>query len=78
MLTVSHIDAAMEELDALAPLLSAELGVEPTAASLSRQAQVYKEALMTTRVLAEKLRVVRMLCSSQYPAASRCSNCDDV
>jgi hypothetical protein len=76
MLTAPQVDAAMEELEALAPLLSAEVNVDsPT--PLPPQARAYKEALMTTRVLVEKLRVVRMFCSSRHTSLIRCTNCDD-
>jgi hypothetical protein len=73
MLTTPQIDAAMEELEALAPLLSAEVS-----AALPPDARAYKEALLTTRVLVEKLRVVRLFCSSQRTPHTRCPNCDDV
>jgi hypothetical protein len=77
VLTAPIIDSALEELEALAPLLSAEVPQSvsiPT--SLSPQARAYKEALMTTRVLAEKLRVLRTYCLT-YPTGRRpCSTCD--
>jgi hypothetical protein len=78
MLTTSQIDAAMEELETLAPLLSAEIGADAAQINLSPPARAYKEALMTTRVLAEKLRVVRIFCSSHREPYTRCINCDDV
>jgi hypothetical protein len=78
MLTTPQIDAAMEELEALAPLLSAEVSAaSPT--PLPPDARAYKEALLTTRVLVEKLRVVRLFCSSRRMLPhTRCPNCDDV
>jgi len=77
MLTTPQIDAAMEELEALAPLLSAEVSAA-LPAPLPPEARAYKEALLTTRVLVEKLRVVRLLCSSRRTPDTRCANCDDV
>lgn len=77
MLTEPIIDSAMEELEALAPLLSAEVhqaGAAPTL--LSPQVRAYKEALLTTRVLVEKLRVVRMFCLSHRAGRGPCTTCD--
>jgi hypothetical protein len=77
MLTEPIIDSAMEELEALAPLLSAEVRLAPSApTSLSPQARAYKEALLTTRVLVEKLRVVRMFCLSRRAERGPCPTCD--
>jgi len=50
--------------------------VSPTA--LPPDLRGYKEALLTTRVLVEKLRVVRAFCSSRRTPCTRCTNCDDV
>jgi hypothetical protein len=71
MLTTPQIDSAMEELQALAPLLSAETRDSP--APLPPRARAYKEALLTTRVLVEKLRVLRNYCGPHI----RCADCDD-
>jgi len=53
MLTAPQIDAAMDQLDALAPLLSAEISTVPVPAQtpLPPHTRAYKEALMTMRVL---------------------------
>jgi hypothetical protein len=77
MLTAPLIDSAMAELEALTPLLSAEVTdavVPPT--SLSPQVRAYKEALLTTRVLLEKLRVVRLFCASRRASVGPCPLCD--
>jgi hypothetical protein len=76
MLTTPQIDVVMEDLEALAPLLSVGASAD-SAAPLPSSARAYKEALLTTRVLVEKLRVVRNFCSACVPHA-RCDNCDDV
>jgi hypothetical protein len=76
MLTTPQIDSAMEGLQALAPLLSAETSDSP--APLPPRARAYKEALLTTRVLVEKLRVLRNYCSSNREPHIRCADCDDV
>ena len=75
MLTTPQIDAVMDDLEALAPLLSAEASAG-SPAPLRPSARAYKEALMTTRVLVEKLRIVRSFCSPRTPHRS-CTNCDD-
>jgi hypothetical protein len=77
MLTAPLIDSAMAELEALTPLLSAEVtqAVAPPT-SLSPQVRAYKEALLTTRVLLEKLRVVRLLCASRRAGQGPCPLCD--
>ena len=76
MLTAPQIDSAMEELEALAPLLSAETSGEP--GPLPPRARAVKEALMTTRVLVEKLRIVRNYCSSNRGPHIRCTDCEDI
>ena len=79
MLTPPLLDAAMLELETLAPLLSAEIQAEPQtdATALSTHARAYKEALLTTRVLVEKLRVVRLLCQSRLRShQGPCKSCD--
>jgi hypothetical protein len=80
MLTAPQIDAAVDQLEALAPLLSAEISTVPVPAQtpLPPHARAYKEALMTMRVLVEKLRVARIFCSSHPESHVRCTNCDDV
>jgi hypothetical protein len=80
MLTTPQIDAAMDQLEALAPLLSAEISTVPVSAQapLPPHARAYKEALMTTRVLVEKLRGARIFCSSHSESHLRCTNCDEV
>jgi hypothetical protein len=65
----------MEELQALAPLLSAETADSPT--PLPPRARAYKEALLTTRVLVEKLRVLRNYSSSNRRPHVRCADCDN-
>ena len=60
MLTAPQVEAVMDQLEALAPLLSAEVSPVVAPAPLSAYARAYKEALITTRVLVEKLRVVRI------------------
>jgi hypothetical protein len=77
MLTAPLIDSAMAELEALTPLLSAEVteAVIPLT-SLSPQVRAYKEALLTTRVLLEKLRVVRLFCASRRAGEGPCPLCD--
>ena len=78
MLTPPHIDAAIEELEALAPLLSAEVPAEPQTQATAQtvQSRAYKEALLTTRVLMEKLRVVRLLCVPRRITQGPCNTCD--
>jgi hypothetical protein len=44
--------------------------------SLSPQVRAYKEALLTTRVLLEKLRVVRLFCASRRAGEGPCPLCD--
>jgi hypothetical protein len=75
MITTPSIDSAMEEPETLAPLLLTEVG-EAASPPLSPQLRAYKEALMTTRVLVEKLRVVRMYCSAPRPMQGPCTTCD--
>lgn len=75
MLTRPQIDSAMEELQALAPLLSAETSDSPT--PLPPRARACKEALLTTRILVEKLRALRRFCPSIGAPHVRCAECDD-
>ncbi len=72
-MTRDPIDSALEELASLAPVLSAE--VEHAAAvPLSAQARACKEALMTTRVLMDKLNHVRRF--SRPSGSGVCATCE--
>jgi hypothetical protein len=66
------IDSTLQELTALAPLLSSRVPPEAEAVHLSPQARAFKEALLTTRVLLGKLQIVKMY----WAPNPRCSNCD--
>jgi hypothetical protein len=80
MPTIPQTDATMEKLEALAPVLSAEISTVPVPAQtpLPPHARAYKEALMTMRVLVEKLCVARIFCSSHPESQVRCTSCDDI
>ena len=67
------IDSVLEELASLAPVLSAEVEQAATA-PLSAQARACKEALMTTRVLMDKLNLVRRF--SRPSGSGICTTCE--
>jgi hypothetical protein len=69
------IESAMQELNALAPLLSAEVRQAGHTSAMSLQAIACKEALMTTGILMEKLKVIRQFLYE--PGTGRCATCDD-
>jgi hypothetical protein len=68
------IESAMQELQALAPLLSAEVRQSEPSSALSSQAIACKEALMTTRILIEKLQVIRRFARGR--GGGHCATCD--
>jgi hypothetical protein len=77
MISESAIDSALEELEALAPLLSAEVrDASSDASGPSLRRRACKEALLTIGVSLEKLRAVRAIYLSQSMGRGRCLTCD--
>jgi hypothetical protein len=71
------IDSTTQALEALAPLLAAEVRPAPEAsAPLSFQARAYKEAWLTAGVMLEKLRVIRAISALQSSGRRPCATCD--
>jgi hypothetical protein len=71
------IDATIQELEQLKRLLMSQVPASEPTVALSQEARAYKEALLTARVLTEKLRTLRRYrVSPNESSQGRCASCD--